>query len=1011
MSDTSSPKRQAPQRRSALVASELDRLNIDVACLGECRIPGEGEFSDGNYTFLHSGRDNDKPKQEGVAIAMKSHLRPLVLKWKGINSRIMTMRLEMNKNCHATFISVYAPTFKRPMDEKVLFYDQLTAVLAEVPPNDRLFLLGDFNARVGTNTEAWPNVIGPNGLGEENAQGVTLLELCTRFGLLISNTMFPHRDIHKGTWKHPRSQKWHLIDFIIIKQHYKSDLADSRVLRSADCWTDHKLVRAKLNLRFHISTQRRRRNIPPRLKTARLSVPEIKQQLEEAIASRLPNIDSTSLEQHWQDLKSTLYDTSREILGLQNRNHRDWFDENEPTIRDLLKKKQQSFEALLQNESPENRKRYRLARNNCQRELRRMKNQWWLDRAAEIESYAQCHNSRSFFEALRLVSQRKSGGINPINGSDGTRLTKKDDILARWKEHFSTLLNQPGTPDMSVLDDIPQEAVMLELEQDPTIEEVNKALKQLKQGKAPGPDGIPGEVLKAGGAALAAELHKLLMVIWAEESVPKDFKNGTIIKLFKKNCRYTCGNYRGITLLAIVGKLYARIILNRVWPSIAPFIPEAQCSFQPGRSTTDMMFAVRQLLEKCREQHQELHLVFVDLVKAFDSVNREVLWELLLRIGIPSKIVNIIRSFHQDMEARVFVDGEMTEPFEVSSGLRQGCILAPTLFILFFSFMLRHAHKSMGDFGIDIRHKMDGKLFNLRRLKTKAARTSKMDDFLYADDAAHSAATTQSLQGAITALDEACKDWGLTISKPKTEVMHFGCEDPPPITIDNYRLANASSFTYLGGEISADASLDAEIKRRIARGAAAFHSLSSRCWERKGLTITTKVTVYKALVLPCLLYGSETWSTLASHIHVLEMFHQRSLRQILNVKWWHYVTNIEVLRRAKTTTIETMIRSNRLRWLGHVCRMPDYRIPKQLLFGELAQGKRSRGRPKKRWKDCIKEDLSIFGLDDEWHEATANRTKWRTLISDGKVLSEMRLQRRAEDRRERRHRRVPHCHT
>ena len=155
----------------------------------------------------------------------------------------------------------------------------------------------------------------------------------------------------------------------------------------------------------------------------------------------------------------------------------------------------------------------------------------------------------------------------------------------------------------------------------------------------------------------------------------------------------------------------------------------------------------------------------------------------------------------------------------------------------------------------------------------------------------------------------------------------------------------------------------------------------------------------------------ETWSTLAKHLHLLEMFHQRSLRQILNIKWWHRITNIEVLQRAKTTSIETMVRSNRLRWLGHVCRMPDHRIPKQLLFGELAHGTRSRGRPKKRWKDCVKEDLNIFGMWDNWYSTTGNRPAWRSQIHSGKSLSETRLQRRAEERRQRRHRRVPHTQT
>ena len=135
----------------------------------------------------------------------------------------------------------------------------------------------------------------------------------------------------------------------------------------------------------------------------------------------------------------------------------------------------------------------------------------------------------------------------------------------------------------------------------------------------------------------------------------------------------------------MVGKLFARVILNRIWPHVEKHLPEAQCSLRGGRSTNDMMFALRQLLEKCSEQYQELHILFVDLVKAFDTVNRQLMWGLLLKIGIPAKVVNIISSFHDGMQARISIGGVFTKPFGVSAELKQGCILAPTLFVLFFT--------------------------------------------------------------------------------------------------------------------------------------------------------------------------------------------------------------------------------------------------------------------------------------------------------------------------------------
>lgn len=211
----------------------------------------------------------------------------------------------------------------------------------------------------------------------------------------------------------------------------------------------------------------------------------------------------------------------------------------------------------------------------------------------------------------------------------------------------------------------------------------------------------------------------------------------------------------------------------------------------------DMMFAIHQFLEKCQEQYQELHIVFVDLVKVFDTVNRPLMWALLKKIGIPPKLTNIIRSFHDCMEARVLVSGELTESFEVSNALCQGCILAPTLFILFFTFVLRHAHNFMSGFGIEIKHRLDGRLFNLQRLKTKSARTTKLADFLYVDDAALVTMTLESLQEGVMILNNSCNIWGLTISKLKTEVMHVLCDHPPAIKFDDFQLKHAHTFTFL----------------------------------------------------------------------------------------------------------------------------------------------------------------------------------------------------------------------
>ena len=185
------------------------------------------------------------------------------------------------------------------------------------------------------------------------------------------------------------------------------------------------------------------------------------------------------------------------------------------------------------------------------------------------------------------------------------------------------------------------------------------------------------------------------------------------------------------------------------------------------------------------------------------------------------------------------------------------------------------------------------------------------------------------------------------ISRAKTEIMLIGCADSPPIKIDDFILKRTKKLICLGGDMTEDSSLDSDIKRIISRGAIGYHSLNARVWIMKAYLCQLKWQFTKPLSFH--LYHKIMPVRHCPHFLIilssLETFHQRSLRPILKIKWWHKKTNADVLGHAKTTTIETVIRNNRLRWLCHVCRMEDSRIPKRLLFNELDKGKMSRGQP------------------------------------------------------------------
>lgn len=245
-----------------------------------------------------------------------------------------------------------------------------------------------------------------------------------------------------------------------------------------------------------------------------------------------------------------------------------------------------------------------------------------------------------------------------------------------------------------------------------------------------------------------------------------------------------------------------------------------------------------------------------------------------------------------------------------------------------------------------------------------------LQELLFADDAALVAHSEEKLQNLINRLSIACDKFGLTISIKKTVVLCQGVSQKPTILLNETPLEVVDKFCYLGSTITDNLSLDEEINVRLGKAATTFGRLTKRAWENRKLTIKTKIAIYRACVVSTLLYGSETWTTYARQETKLNSFHLRCLRRILGIKWQDRVTNRKVLESTGLSSLTGLIRLKRLRWLGHVHRMSDGRIPKDILYGELVEGSRPKGRPKLRFKDTCKRDMKSF--DISWTNCDAN---------------------------------------
>ncbi|VDL95558.1 unnamed protein product [Schistocephalus solidus] len=206
--------------------------------------------------------------------------------------------------------------------------------------------------------------------------------------------------------------------------------------------------------------------------------------------------------------------------------------------------------------------------------------------------------------------------------------------------------------------------------------------------------------------------------MWRQEKCPQDFKDMTIVHLYKrKGNRQLCDDHRGTSLLKIDRNIFARILLNRPNGNLEQgLLQESQCDFRRHRVATDLIFAAHQLQEKCQEMRTHIYTIFVDLTNAFDIVNRDGLWKVMQEFGCPKRFTHMVRQLHDGMTARVTDNGTVSEAFAVTNGVKQGCILAPTLLSLMLSAMLMDAYRDEQP-GIRIGYRTNGHLLNSRRMQ------------------------------------------------------------------------------------------------------------------------------------------------------------------------------------------------------------------------------------------------------------------------------------------------------
>ena len=1003
-------------RKLDLVVRELKRFGVSVAGIQESKWFGSDVWRAGEYTFLHSGRplpsDSDRAtRNEGVGIALDEKAsaawRNAGEQWEAVSSRLVTARLRWSwrsaserrksESVYLTVVCAYAPTAKAPPSIKEKFYTELQDTIDKVPPSDLLIVLGDFNARVGAlddTSDLWRGVLGRHGLPERNQAGEELLEFCAINELSIMNTWFQKKKVHQGTWTHPATKMTHMIDFVLMRANQRVHCRDVRVMRGANCWTDHMLVRTKLNVVAIKRPSKSNRDCVPfaveklRISTSRT---EYSKALEDLLQDK-PHKEEEVSEENWEALKSCILAAADNTLGRRGRTQPEWFEDSLEELIPLIEAKNNAHTKALQSGLPADKKLFRRRQRLVQKAVAEAKEKWICTLASDAE--AAVKDSRTRWECIRRLQQthagRKPNRPNAIRKEDGTLTQSPEQVIQRWQEHFMKILNVTSVYRDEAVSEMTSFPPLLELDSPPVEEELMDAMSMMKKRKAGGKSGILSELITYGGPELWDRILKLMEQMWMNGQVVADWKDAVIIPIPKKGDLKCCDNWRGISLLDVVGKLFARILKERLEKIADRVLPESQCGFRKGRGCVDMIFVARQLIEKTREHDDVLFMLFVDLKKAYDSIPREALWKVLEKCGAPPRMLSVVKSFHDGMQAEVRIGPASTKSFEVKNGLRQGCTLAPTLFNVYFSGMVASWRSKHVSEGVNVLYRIGRKLVGDRTTKSRLQEV-KVTETQFADDAALYSTSRDGFESSTKGFAAVAAEWGMTVSVSKTKGMIVGSNlkesDMDPVQVAGGSLEIVDRFTYLGADICKDGEVTTEVTSRIAKAARAFGCLRKSVFCDKVLSTATKRHVYRAAVLSVLLYGAETWALKAKEARKLNSFHNRCVRSILGVTRYHQWKERLTTRQlgemfGMKMSILDIILEQRLRWLGHVGRMDETRLPKKILFGELRKTRPRHG-AKRRWRDVVKADVEAIGVGEGWYETCQDRKEWFRVCSSG----------------------------
>ena len=876
--------------------SKLEDVNFvkllsdyDVIMLSECWINKYSVLTLDGYEHVSKPRlKNKKAKREsgGIVCYFKKAL------FKGIIEKNWDfedgMIFEFDKHFFGfTENLILICPYMRPsnstrnlLDNGVDAYDLLTEKIAEYKQNGRVLIIGDIKTRTGNLDDiadndndddidaekiVTPDDLTKNGLNVKRANkdihtneyGIRLIRLCKMSDLVILNGR-AGEDKSEGRFTYSDRKGSSTIDYMLccknllksIKSFYVGNSnvfsdhmtvsliikcntynIDSSNMNTGTTENSCKKVKWRDEKKDEYKTNINSLDILNRLQliNAKLDKNCINQNVVDECVNDLNNVLLYAGKSHSVRIGRDNYYTSK--CGI-------WYDRECITKRDEFKKAEHAYRITGMEEDRISMCNKRNLYRKCCRHKRLLYQRMEAEKLLELSK----KDARKFWKLLKSGKDAQIGNCN-------------------FKDYFEKLCNVDSKLDFetnNLVNQWEREAINdenHELDMDFSMKELDDAISKLKNNKAAGYDEIVNEFITNGGSPLKYTLIKLFNNVFNSGYFPQAWAVGEIVPIFKKGEKDKPENYRGITLLSCMGKLFTSILNNRinVWAERNNYFCENQFGFRQQRATTDCLFILHSVIELLINHSKPLYCAFVDLERAFDSTHRNALWYKLYYNCVSIKVINLVKNMYSKIRLRIKQSLDICNPgienddinafFTSQTGVFQGESLSPLLFSFFLN-DLDDFMKAGNVTGVNLNEFM-------------------LTILLFADDMALLSQSREGLQTALDRLGEYCDKWGLVVNISKTKCIAFKKGGRrariDKWTYKNVTLETVDHFKYLGFVFGSAGKFAKGIQALADQAQRAIFSLNSVIYKYPEIMPETRIKLFKTLISPILSYACEIW--------------------------------------------------------------------------------------------------------------------------------------------------------